>query len=106
MKHFNTHRKVYHRNMAQNAKASPQITASKPRQGAENHGEWRGKKWALTERGGWKDVERDKGTGWASLTNHLSGLLDLMWCTPLHANMHVCALLPLLVCTHTNRFIK
>lgn len=51
-------------------------------------------------------MERGKGTGWASLTNHLSELLDLMWCTPLHANMHVCVLLLLHVRTHTNRFIK
>lgn len=106
MKHFNTHRKVYHRNMAQMQRQACRDYSLQTQVGAENHGEWRGKKWALAERGGRKDMERDKGTGWASLTNHLSELLDLMWCTPLHANMHVCALLLLHVRTHTNRFIK
>lgn len=47
------------------------MTASKLRQGAENHGGMEGKKCALAERGGRKDVERDEGTGWASLTEHL-----------------------------------
>lgn len=84
--------------MAQNAKASLQ------RLQPPDLGRCR-ESWGV-ERGGWKDMERGKGTGWASLTNHLSELLDLMWCTPLHANMHVCALLLLHVRTHTNRFIK
>lgn len=66
--------------MVQNAEQTRRDDASKPKQGAENHG----------------GMERDEGTSWASLAEHLG----LKWCRERIACKYAGAGAPARTCTH------